>query len=67
MTGLSRSGKTAFITSLINQLLHINQEESAHLPLFEAARNQSILAVKRVPPAGFKVFHVLIMKRISMI
>lgn len=27
VTGLSRSGKTAFITSLINQLLHINQEE----------------------------------------
>ena len=36
VTGLSRSGKTAFITSLINQLLHINQEENAHLPLFEA-------------------------------
>lgn len=37
VTGLSRSGKTAFTTSLINQLLYINQEENAHLPLFEAA------------------------------
>lgn len=54
VTGLSRSGKTAFTTSLINQLLYINQEENAHLPLFEVARNQSILAVKRVASAGFK-------------
>ena len=29
VTGLSRSGKTAFITSLINQLLSINQNSSA--------------------------------------
>lgn len=48
VTGLSRSGKTAFITSLINQLLHINRVDNAHLPLFEAARNQSIIAVKRI-------------------
>ena len=55
VTGLSRSGKTAFITSLINQLLHINQEGNAHLPLFEAARNQSILAVKRVPQQDLSI------------
>ena len=55
VTGLSRSGKTAFITSLINQLLHINQEENVHLPLFEAARNQSILAVKRVPQQDLSI------------
>ena len=55
VTGLSRSGKTAFITSLINQLLHINQEANAHLPLFEAARNQSILAVKRVPQQDLSI------------
>ena len=67
VTGLSRSGKTAFITSLINQLLHINQEGNAHLPLFEAARNQSILAVKRVPQQDlsiprfdYEVKHVLL-------
>ena len=49
VTGLSRSGKTAFITSLINQLLSLNQNEPGNLPLFEAARSGAILAVKRVP------------------
>ena len=55
VTGLSRSGKTAFITSLINQLLSVNQTSSNHLPLFEAARNGSILAVKRVPQNDLSV------------
>lgn len=49
VTGLSRSGKTAFITSLINQLLNINSLDNSHLPLFEAVRNQSVLGVKRIP------------------
>ncbi|MFZ7237107.1 YcjX family protein [Avibacterium gallinarum] len=48
VTGLSRSGKTAFITSLVNQLLHINAVDNAHLPLFDAARDKRILAVKRI-------------------
>ncbi|AZI14603.1 YcjX family protein [Avibacterium paragallinarum] len=48
VTGLSRSGKTAFITSFINQLLHINSTDENHLPLFDAARDRRILAVKRV-------------------
>lgn len=55
VTGLSRSGKTAFITSLINQLLSINQTAKNHLPLFEAARNGSIIAVKRVPQQDLSV------------
>lgn len=55
VTGLSRSGKTAFITSLINQLLSINQHSSQNLPLFEAARNGSILAVKRVSQQDLSV------------
>ena len=55
VTGLSRSGKTAFITSLINQLLSINQNSSQHLPLFEAARNSAILAVKRVSQQDLSV------------
>ncbi|HDR1022629.1 TPA: YcjX family protein [Pasteurella multocida] len=55
VTGLSRSGKTAFITSLINQLLHINRVDNAHLPLFEAARNQSIIAVKRMPQLNLSI------------
>lgn len=55
VTGLSRSGKTAFITSLINQLLSINQNASSHLPLFEAARAGAILAVKRVPQRDLSI------------
>ena len=55
VTGLSRSGKTAFITSLINQLLHINRVNNPHLPLFEAARNCSIIAVKRIPQQDLSV------------
>ncbi|WP_424409004.1 YcjX family protein [Pasteurella sp. PK-2025] len=55
VTGLSRSGKTAFITSLINQLLHINRVDNSHLPLFEAARHQSIIAVKRLPQLNLSI------------
>lgn len=55
VTGLSRSGKTAFITSLINQLLHINRADNPHLPLFEAARNCSIIAVKRISQRDLSV------------
>ncbi|MEG2112585.1 MAG: YcjX family protein, partial [Hafnia sp.] len=47
VTGLSRSGKTAFITSLVNQLLHIHS--GARLPLFSAVREERILGAKRVP------------------
>lgn len=47
VTGLSRSGKTAFITSLVNQLLNIHG--GARLPLFSAARDERLLGVKRVP------------------
>lgn len=48
VTGLSRSGKTAFITSLVDQLLHINKENNPHLNLFSPARNGQIISVKRV-------------------
>lgn len=47
VTGLSRSGKTAFITSLVNQLLNVNS--GARLPMFSAVREQRLLGVKRVP------------------
>jgi len=47
VTGLSRSGKTAFITALVNQLLQVNS--GARLPLFSAVREQRLLGVKRVP------------------
>ncbi|MCX8955992.1 YcjX family GTP-binding protein [Erwinia psidii] len=47
VTGLSRSGKTAFITSLVNQLLNVNT--GARLPMFSAVREQRLLGVKRMP------------------
>ncbi|WP_241569125.1 YcjX family protein [Rosenbergiella collisarenosi] len=47
VTGLSRSGKTAFITSLVNQLLSV--DHGARLPLFTPAREGRIIGVKRVP------------------
>ena len=47
VTGLSRSGKTAFITSLVNQLLSV--DHGARLPLFSPAREGRIIGVKRVP------------------
>ncbi|PHM23544.1 YcjX family protein [Xenorhabdus ehlersii] len=53
VTGLSRSGKTAFITSLVNQLLHIHG--GARLPLFSAVRDGRLLGVKRVPQRDFGV------------
>ncbi len=47
VTGLSHSGKTAFITSLVNQLLNLHS--GARLPLFSAVRDGRLLGVKRVP------------------
>ena len=48
VTGLSQSGKTTFITGLINQLLALNTGAVSQLPLFSAARNQQIIGVKRL-------------------
>lgn len=48
VTGLSRSGKTAFITSFVDQLLHIQSNKHSHLNLFSPARNGQILSIKRV-------------------
>ncbi|HHR6077987.1 TPA: YcjX family protein [Providencia alcalifaciens] len=53
VTGLSRSGKTAFITSLVNQLL--NTTTGARLPLFSAARDKRILGVKRIPQRDMSI------------
>ncbi|CAM3449395.1 YcjX family protein [Halomonas lysinitropha] len=46
VTGLSRSGKTAFITSLVNQLRHAGLE--ARLDLLPAAREGRLLGARRV-------------------
>lgn len=46
VTGLSRSGKTAFITAMVNQLLNLHA--GARLPLLSAVREERLLGVKRV-------------------
>ena len=55
VTGLSRSGKTAFITSLVDQLLHIDKGENSHVNLFAPARNRQIVSVKRVEQGDLTV------------
>ncbi len=47
VTGLSRSGKTAFITSLVNQLISENQQ--SELAFFTPVSQQRFIAAKRVP------------------
>ncbi|CAH0533775.1 putative protein YcjX [Vibrio stylophorae] len=46
VTGLSRAGKTAFITALTHQLLHSATQDN--LPLFQVAREGRLLGAKRV-------------------
>jgi predicted YcjX-like family ATPase len=47
VTGLSRSGKTVFITSLVHQLLHgLN---STHLPFFQIINSGRLRGVKAMP------------------
>lgn len=47
VTGLSRSGKTAFITSFINQLL--NESDESQLSFFDPVHEGRFIAAKRVP------------------
>lgn len=47
VTGLSRSGKTAFITSLVNQLL--NEGEDSQLAFFTPSYQERFIAAKRIP------------------
>ncbi len=47
VTGLSRSGKTAFITSLVNQLL--NEGSNSQLSFFNVVHQGRFIAAKRVP------------------
>ncbi len=53
VTGLSRAGKTAFITSLVNQLLHSSTHDN--LPLLGAARDKRLIGAKRVPQTNMMV------------
>ncbi len=61
VTGLSRSGKTAFITALVNQLLNIHT--GARLPLLSAAREERLLGVKRVPQRDFGIPRIHLRRR----
>ena len=47
VTGLSRSGKSTFITSLINQLLN---HDTANLPGFAPVLTERLMGVKLHPP-----------------
>jgi predicted YcjX-like family ATPase len=47
VTGLSRSGKTVFITSLVHQLLH--GLEASHLPFFNIANTGRLRGTKAMP------------------
>jgi hypothetical protein len=47
VTGLSRSGKTVFITSLVHQLLH--GLEGRHLPFFQIASTGRLRGTKPMP------------------
>lgn len=53
VTGLSRSGKTAFITSLVNQL--INEGNGAKLSFFDPVHQGNFIAAKRVPQQHYHV------------
>jgi predicted YcjX-like family ATPase len=53
VTGLSRSGKTAFITSLVNQL--INEGSGAKLSFFDPVHQGNFIAAKRVPQQHYHV------------
>ncbi|KII79501.1 YcjX family protein [Vibrio renipiscarius] len=53
VTGLSRAGKTAFITSLVNQLLHTSTH--SQLPLFSASRDKRLVGAKREPQSNMMV------------
>ncbi|WP_110666101.1 YcjX family protein [Salinicola halophilus] len=56
VTGLSRAGKTAFLTSLVNQLRHAGID--ARLDLLKAAREERLLGAQRVsqPDLGIPRF-----------
>ncbi|WCE28330.1 YcjX family protein [Vibrio sp. SCSIO 43137] len=53
VTGLSRAGKTAFITSLVNQMLHSSTADN--LPLFHVSRDRRLIGAKRVPQQNLMV------------
>ncbi len=53
VTGLSRSGKTAFITSFVNQL--INEGHGSQLSFFDPVHHGNFIAAKRVAQKNLSV------------
>ncbi|WP_394243237.1 YcjX family GTP-binding protein [Vibrio astriarenae] len=53
VTGLSTAGKTAFITSFVNQLLNISTHDN--LPLLGAAQEGRLIGAKREPQTNLMV------------
>ncbi|WED20560.1 YcjX family protein [Vibrio sp. JC009] len=53
VTGLSRAGKTAFITSLVNQLLFSSTHDN--LPLLSVSRDRRLIGARRVPQENLMV------------
>ena len=53
VTGLSRSGKTAFITSLVNQL--INEGNVSRLSFFDPVHHGNFIAAKRIPQKNLSI------------
>lgn len=53
VTGLSRSGKTAFITSFVNQL--INEGSHSQLGFFNVVHQGNFIAAKRVPQKNLHI------------
>ncbi|WP_394132632.1 YcjX family protein [Shewanella maritima] len=47
VTGLSGAGKTAFITGLVNQMINSGVHQQGNLPLWQVAREQRLLGIKR--------------------
>ncbi len=57
VTGLSRSGKSAFITSLVHQLC--NQANSRNLPFVEVIREERFIGCRKTPQTSLHIpsFH----------
>ncbi|WP_286266038.1 YcjX family protein [Thalassotalea atypica] len=53
VTGLSRSGKTAFITSLVNQL--VNESNESQMSFFNPVHQGRFIAAKRVPQKNLHI------------
>ena len=57
VTGLSRSGKSAFITSLVHQLC--NQADSRNMPFVEVIREERFIGCRKTPQTSLHIpsFH----------